>query len=75
MRPITPEAKALQVDFTLVDEGHGECHVCTLDENGEFLDLLESFFGRGCSAKAVKLGARLSRKTGLPLKERRDYDD
>jgi hypothetical protein len=74
MRPITSEARALQVDYTLVHEGDGECHVCTLDAKGEFVDVVESFYGEGCSTKAYKLGERLSRETGLPLKERRDYD-
>lgn len=60
MRPITPAAATIEVDYTLAPE----CHVCTLAADGEFLDIIETFSGEGSGDKAYELGQRLARETG-----------
>src|SRR5215510_9660395 len=62
---ITPDARAIEIDYTEAPDAY---HVCTLNADGGFLELLESFTGIGNAEKALELADRPSRETGLPLK-------
>lgn len=69
MRQITPDAATIEVDYTHAPD---ECHVCTLDADGEFLDIIETFEGEDGGNKAHNLGRQLATKHGLAFSERHE---